>query len=217
MAKKEPPPSKRPTGRPRGRPKGSKSKATIERETKAKLELETRIQAAAAKKRPTTIADVETIGDAKELIGAPPAKLMKEIGFEFTRVFAGMAAFVQPRGKGDDGKDRNPNADPRLFLEYAKIAMTGAKEFAQYESPKLSAVMVGSATVEEIMVSGGLPDEMDGSLMDAGAGGGTTTIDGTAEPSSPRPDATVGQAPSAGDPADVSPGSGAVIPLTRQA
>ena len=126
-----------------GRPKGAKSKSTLEREAKERLEFEKRVAAAAAKKkRPTSIADVETIGDAKELIGGPPAKLMKEIGFEFTRVFAGMAAFVQPRGKGTDGKDRNPNADPRLFLEYAKIAMTGAKEFAQYESPKLSAVMV---------------------------------------------------------------------------
>ena len=143
-----------------GRPKGAKSKSTLEREAKERLEFEKRVAAAAAKKkRPTSIADVETIGDAKELIGGPPAKLMKEIGFEFTRVFAGMAAFVQPRGKGTDGKDRNPNADPRLFLEYAKIAMTGAKEFAQYESPKLSAVMVGQQVVNKILVEGGMPDE----------------------------------------------------------
>lgn len=201
-----------------GRPKGSKNKATLEREAKAKLDLERKLKAEKAKTdRKLSIADVKTIGDAKELIGTPPLKLMKEIGFEFTQIFAGMAMHVKPTGKkGPDGKDLNPEADERLFMEYAKIAMTGAKEFAQYESPKLSAVMVGSATVEEIMVSGGLPDEMDGSLVDVGKGGSGATIDGTAESGVAGPDA-VEQAPGAGDPADIPPSPGEVVPLTRKA
>ena len=200
-----------------GRKKGVKNKATLEREAKAKLELERKFKAEKAKRdRKLTIADVETIGDAKELIGGPPAKLMKEIGFEFTQIFAGLAMHVRPRGKKPDGKDINPDADERLFLEYAKIAMTGAKEFAQYESPKLSAVMVGSATVEEIMVSGGLPDEMDGSFVNVGPDSSTATIDGTAEPSAPGTDA-VGHAPGTSNPADLPPSSGEIVPLTRKA
>ena len=103
---------------------------------------------------------VTTIDDARALAAAQGPKLLKDIGAEFTRIFAGMAEYHRPR-KG------NKHGNATKFMEYARLAMQGAKEFAQYESPKLSAVMIGADVLNEIEITGGLPDAEDGGLQDA--------------------------------------------------
>ena len=47
--------------------------------------------------------------------------------------------------------------------------LPGAKDFAQYEWPKLS--VVNAEVINEIKVIGGLPDEENGGLCDAETGG----------------------------------------------
>lgn len=53
----------------------------------------------------------------------------------------------------------NPVYDESCFRTYAELAVQTAKDLAPYQSPKLSAVMVGAAVVSEIEIIGGLPDE----------------------------------------------------------
>ena len=166
--------------RPSGRRKGGRNKATIEREQRARLELEAKIRLE-QKDRDDRIAaqGVKTFEDAQVVAAAQGPKLLKDIGAEFTRVFAGMAAFHQPRPD-------NPNADPKLFKEYAALALQGAKDFAQYESPKLSAVMVGGEMITEIAITGGPSDADDGGFQPAEAT--ELTIDQSGESVEPAPD-----------------------------
>jgi len=168
---------------PRGRPRGSKNKATLEKERQAQLAVE----------RERILEEVrvqDAISEVREA-KANGRKLMKEIAFDFAHMFAGLAAFYQPYPKWitdpATGKavNANPNFNEAKFKEYAVLARDTALGAASYESPKLSAMMVGQAVVTEIEVVGGLPDEEDGSLYaaatdaeqltdarpDAGAGG----------------------------------------------
>jgi hypothetical protein len=174
--------SKKPPGS--GKKKGSKNKATLEKERLAELAIEERLR-----KENQELADkiaaegVKTLDDARALAAAKGPMLMKDIGFQFTRVFAGMAALHQP---APPGHPPNPNADPKLFREYAALALQGAKDFAQYESPKLSAVMVGGEMVTEIAITGGPSDDEDGGFQPAEAM--EMTIDQSGESVEPAPD-----------------------------
>jgi hypothetical protein len=51
----------------------------------------------------------------------------------------------------------NPNMDEDKFRAYAALAMQAARDLAQYQSPKLSAVAVGQVTKLTVIVKGGLP------------------------------------------------------------
>lgn len=150
-------------GHPRygGRTKGTKNKATIEREREAQL----------ATEREKLLQEARAAGVKAEVVQAAASgrKLMKEIAFDFAQMFAGLAAFYQPYPAwhaGPDGKPENdnPNFNEQKFKEYATLAKDTALGAAAYESPRLSAVMVGAAVVNEIEIVGGLPDAEDGGL-----------------------------------------------------
>lgn len=160
-----------------GRGKNSKNKATLEREMKARLAIEASVRAELlARDAKAKAAGVETIDDARRIANenGSDQKLLKDIGAEFTRLFAGMAAFHQPHAA-------NKNADEKKFLTYAALALQGAKDFAQYESPKLSAVLINSDVVRQIEILGGLPDDEDGSFQPA-------TVNEAGEEQTPAPD-----------------------------
>jgi hypothetical protein len=147
-----------------GRKIGSRNKATIERERTAILALE----------RAKALEEAKAAGVVQELEEAKASgrKLMKEIGFDFAHVFAGLAEFYRPFPQWTvirRAVNTNPNYNEAKFKEYAVPATQMARDFAGYESPKLSAVMVGSALVTEIVVTGGLPDEEDGGLIEQSA------------------------------------------------
>jgi hypothetical protein len=57
------------------------------------------------------------------------------------------------------------HGDLAAFERWAVLAVQTAKDLAPYQSPKLSAVVVGSAAVTKIEVIGGLPDDQDGSFI----------------------------------------------------
>lgn len=146
-----------------GKPKGWKAKKTIEREREEKL----------VRERLALQAEAEAnAGTAKgELLEAEAKgkKLMKEIGFEFAQMFAGLAAYYSPwpswvqQIDAQTGKvtrvNANPNYDEVRFKEYGTLASQTARDFASYESPKLSAVMVGAAVVTKIQIEGGMSDD----------------------------------------------------------
>jgi|SRR5579862_1494681 len=199
-----------------GRPPGSKNKATLEREAqalldRARIEEIDRLQAAGV---PEATAAAATGG----------VKLMKDIAMDFARVFAGLAAFYQPWPKWIQDattgaiRNANPNFNETKFKEYSLLATQTALGAAPYESPRLSAMMVGSAIVNEIEIIGGLPDDEDGGL-NAGP-----TIDGTIEPqpgsepgaSSPGVAAAITDQ-STGQPADVPPEAGGAVPTEGEA
>lgn len=171
-----PPPKKRKGGskkgeRRGGRKKGTKNKATAERELIARLERER-----------------DELRQAAQLAGIDPdvakkaadtVDLMKEIGFKLTRMAATMAAIYAPRiGQMPDGRPflASTEFDEVRFRNWLSLAIQGARDFASYESPKLSAVMVGGAVVETIEIIGGLPDEQDGGFKDAPADGRTIDL-----------------------------------------
>jgi hypothetical protein len=143
-----------------GRTKGTPNKATVER----KLLAEQAMAASKAMENPEVRAAVAGIEGTKVAV----RKLGKDILDEFANVLAGAAAFYQPI-------PGNPNADPTLFKEYARLAVDAADRAAAYQSPKLSAVMVGAVVVQKIKIEGGLPD------LDQAP----ETIDATANPPEP--------------------------------
>lgn len=79
-------------------------------------------------------------------------KLGKDILSDFANSLAGMAAYHQPNPHG-----RNPNEHEEKFRAYSMMAITAAEKVAQYETPKLAAVMMGTAQTKKITVTGGLP------------------------------------------------------------
>jgi hypothetical protein len=84
------------------------------------------------------------------------------------RQFAELAVIHQPIPEGQPiPPGRKPDA--AKFKEWADRACAAAKDLMPYQSPRLSAVMVGSAIVNEIKVVGGIPDELDGGLRDGPA------------------------------------------------
>ncbi len=77
------------------------------------------------------------------------AKLGREVMEEFMHLFAGMAAAYQPLPPGMTATDgRKP--DEVKFLTYAKLAVDVAKDVAEYQSPKLSRIMVHQAPTAPI-------------------------------------------------------------------
>jgi len=168
-----------------GRVKGSKNKRTLEREKAAALAAErVRALAEAEAKAGTVIGELEKAN-------VQGIKLIKDIGFDYTRLFAGLAAFFAPHPNWTvemkDGKPVLENGRPKLvnsnqyydedkFVKYGLIAMNGARDFAAYESPKLAAVLLEQNLVTNITITGGLPDELDGGLVDAAGNGSTIEI-----------------------------------------
>ena len=144
-----------------GRKKGSRNLKLVEKDLLAQREL----------------------ADAKE----KKRKLGKEVLDDFMHLFAGMAAYYQP---APPGAPPRPQQNEIKFKEYAALATTVAKDLAQYQSPKYSAVMVGQAGPQKITVVGGLPSlDQKGITIDA-----------------------VGHAPDRGDAPDLSPRSGELLP-----
>lgn len=194
--------------RPGGRGKGTRNKAVVEREKTATL--------AAERARMREEAD-KVGGAAGEMIAAQAAgkTLMKEIGFALTQLCAGLATYYAPAIIRDalSGRDvvsphANPNFDEKRFDKYLGFAMAGARDFASYESPKLSAVMLAADIVTEIEVVGGLPDDQDGGFVDAPAEFAGVTIDAIAEELKPG----ASGAGAAGARTPQSPDSGPVSP-----
>lgn len=187
-----------------GAPRGPR-KATLEREAQGRL----------AAERERLLLEAKA-SEGERLIKESQAqgrKLMKEIGYDLAHLFAGLAAFYQPypQWRIDPATNKpanaNPNFDERKFREYATLAANTARDFASYESPKLSAVMVGTAVVSEVEIIGGLPDDQDGGLIDAAA-----NADGDA------PRAPEGELqPGAGGVPDVPPETGGVVPDAGEA
>jgi hypothetical protein len=135
---------------PGGRPLGSKNQATIEREEQARLVAE-------------RLAEVDRLRaeGASEVVAAAKTagvKLATEVLRDFMHLFSGLAAYYQPVQEGKEPKPgRKP--DETLFRVYAALAKDTAKDLAIYESPRLSAVMVGAAIVNRVEVIGGMPDD----------------------------------------------------------
>ena len=92
------------------------------------------------------VSDPDVIAQAQ----AAGRRTGKSILDDFANVFAGMAAYYQPRPDGT-----NTNADEKKFLAYSGMAIIAADKVSQYQTPKLSAVMVGMAQVRTIQVDGG--------------------------------------------------------------
>jgi hypothetical protein len=152
-----------------GRAKGTKNRATIERETKARIEAAERERAAQVGRLDAI--NVKTPEDALAIIEATPERLMKDIAFDFARLFAGMAQFYGPwpdwKLKGKKVINGNPNFNEAKWREYADLAAKTAIAAAPYQSPKLSAVMIGADVLNTIEIVGGLPDDQDGGLLPA--------------------------------------------------
>lgn len=167
-----------------GKVKGSKNKATLEREAQVRLERERLAEIERLEKE----SGVSAQGAAAATAGK---KLMKEIAFDFAAAFAGIAAFHQPwktwheEIQRDGTKKKvndNPHYNEAKFKEYGILAANLSIAAAPYQSPRLSAVMVGAAVVTEIEITGGLPDAEDGGLNP-----GPRQIEGTAEEVEPAP------------------------------
>jgi len=135
-----------------GRPLGGKNKATIAREEQARLAVErlAEVDRLRAEGATDVIAAAKTAG----------VKLSTEVLRDFMQLFAGLAAIYQPLPEGMvPPKGRKP--DEALFRIYAALARDTAKDLAPYESPRLSAVMVGAAIVNRVEVVGGMPDDFE--------------------------------------------------------
>ena len=67
-------------------------------------------------------------------------KLAITVLSDYMQVFNGMAARFQPDPPGE--ARRNPHADEKQFLRYARLAVEVATELASFETPKLRAIQV---------------------------------------------------------------------------
>lgn len=75
-------------------------------------------------------------------------KLGIEVLREFMMAFAGQATIHQPLPRNVPVPDgREP--DPELFVKYGKLATDVAAELAQYETPRLRAIIVGGMSPEQ--------------------------------------------------------------------
>ena len=122
-----------------GRQRGTRNKATVEHEREAEL--------AAERERLLMEARAEEMTREVREAAAGGKKLMKEIGFTLTHVAAGLVAYFEPRyvhGEAGQPMQTNPNYDEQKFRYYLEMAMQGARDFAPYESPRLSATVVGA-------------------------------------------------------------------------
>jgi len=133
-----------------GRPPGAKNKSTLERERREQLERER-----------LALLDGAKADQAEQALVAAQArgvKLAKDVIQDFMRLFAGMAATYQPLPPGQEippGKI----VDEGKFEKYAALAVDAAARLAPFESPRYSAVLVGSSVVNRVEVTGGMPDD----------------------------------------------------------
>jgi hypothetical protein len=186
-----------------GRKPGSKNKATIEREERARIEYMARSDRREA-------VDGELARDAAAAVDQAKRtgdRLGKEILHELANLLADVATYYQPRPVAVQQPDGSVTTvlrggDEAKFRQYAHLAMQAAKDLAPYQSPKLSAVVLGTAVKTEYVVTGGLPDEEDGGLIDAPPDVGTIDL------SRPLPGQDPGPAPGGDRPDEVPPGSG---------
>ena len=116
-------------------------------------------------------------------------RLAKEVLDDFMHIFAETATRFRELG------------DWAGFERWALHSVDCARALAPYQSPRLSAVMVGAAVVTEIEVTGGLPDEEDGGLHAAE----DVSSDGSRLVGSKRSEGN-------GQPADVPSNSGPGVP-----
>ena len=209
--------AKRPKRLGSGKKKGSKNKTTLEREAMARAQIAAEIKANNKRTaKNLTATGIATPEAAKLIVDTIPEKLMKDIAFDFARLFAGMAAIYQPypewiRGRNGKLKNANPNFDEAKFKEYAVLAKDTALGAASYQSPKLSAMMIGADVINTITVEGGLPDEQDGGLVDAPTTGEPAYL-GQSQDGVAGNDAANGIPGGAGDPADAVSGTRAAVP-----
>lgn len=220
------PSGSKPGERRGGRQKGTRNKATMEREELARREVLASVEPPTGEE-PDPEAAAETYRGAQ---AGAKEKLGKEILHEFANLFRTYAALHQPQAvqrRGPPTVD-NPQGAPlfdvqgrplvdlvggnlAMFREFGELAVDAAKHVAQYQSPKLSAVVLGTAVETRYEITGGLPDEEDGSLIDARPTG--TISLASAAGGEPGP----GPAPGADQPGEVPPGAGEVLPHPRKA
>jgi hypothetical protein len=74
-------------------------------------------------------------------------KLAKEMLDDYMHMFAATAAYFKKR------------RELAKFRDWAVLTVETAKALAPYQSPRYSAVMVGAAVVNEIKITGGMPDD----------------------------------------------------------
>jgi hypothetical protein len=106
--------------------------------------------------------------------------LAKEVLDDFMHIFAEAATRFRELG------------DWSGFERWALHSVDCARALAPYQSPRLSAVMVGTTAVTEIEVTGGLPDEEDGGLVNAANNGEAAFLGGHANSASGNGSAAVG-------------------------
>jgi hypothetical protein len=134
-----------------GRKFGVPNRATIERQEQARIDAEN--------------VAAEASGDAAEAAIVARKKLAKDVLEEFMLRFGDMAAYHQPARTWHEEMragqvvrvNDNPNMDEDKFRAYAALTLHAARDLAQYQSPKLSAVAVGQVTKMTVIVKGGLP------------------------------------------------------------
>jgi hypothetical protein len=119
-----------------GRKLGVPNKATIERREQARIAEENAAM---------------TVG-SKPLDPIAGKMLAREVLEDFMVRFRRMALFHEVLADGS-----NPNADEGKFRCYARLATETARDLAQYQSPKLTAVAMGQVTKVTVTVIGGLP------------------------------------------------------------
>lgn len=127
------------------RPKGSKNKKTLDREERARAELAAR--------------------DLERMPGGVRRKLAKEKLEDLADIFAGQAAHYQNAGwrsvQNVDGRvgkaNNNPNYNEESYRYWTAMYKDTLRDLAPYQSPRLSAVAVGTVTKMVVIVKGGLP------------------------------------------------------------
>ena len=119
----------RPLNRNGGRRKGSKNKSTLEREELAARELAAREAA---------LVDAESRVLTARRAGQ---KLGREVIEDLMNLGAGLSAHFQ---MNPPGQPVNPNEDPDKFWKAAIFTLDCAKALADYQSPKLKAIMVSA-------------------------------------------------------------------------
>ncbi len=147
-----------------GRKTGGRKPGSLNKRTKEKLE-QARLDDNRGRELARTIAAPE--------VHAPTvtARLAKNELEEVIPVIRGMLAYYQstPPQALAAGIPNNPNANAGEFKAWMQIFVDATMRLARFQSPTFSAVMIGATTVNKITVTGGLPDEEDGGLVNADA------------------------------------------------
>jgi hypothetical protein len=125
----------------------------LEREEQARLMME----------RDQTAERLRIAGLAAEMVAARTAgiKLGREVLADLMTAFVSMVHYYAPfrQAHGPDGRpilddagdpvlEPRPNGNPAEFKDYGGLALACAKELAQYQSPKLKAIVVAAPAPE---------------------------------------------------------------------